>query len=50
MIKYIVFDFDGTLADTFDVFKTIATTEYGEYDVDFKLFIRSRAFVKRVSL
>ena len=38
MIKYIVFDFDGTLADTFDVFKTIATTEYGEYDVDFELF------------
>ena len=38
MTKYIVFDFDGTLADTFDVFKTIATTEYGEYDFDLELF------------
>ena len=38
MSKYIVFDFDGTLADTFDVIKTIATTEYGEYDVDLELF------------
>lgn len=38
MINYIVFDFDGTLADTFDAIKTIATTEYGEYDIDIELF------------
>ena len=38
MIKYIVFDFDGTLADTFDLIKTIATNEYSEYDVDLELF------------
>ncbi|NLZ73669.1 MAG: HAD-IA family hydrolase [Bacteroidales bacterium] len=37
MSKYIVFDFDGTLADTFDTIKTIAMTEYGEYDIDFEL-------------
>ena len=38
MIKYIVFDFDGTLADTFDVIKTIAMNEYTEYDIDLELF------------
>ncbi len=38
MIKYIVFDFDGTLADTFDVIKNIAMNEYGEYDIDVELF------------
>ena len=38
MIKYIVFDFDGTLADTFDVIKTIAMNEYSEYDIDVELF------------
>ena len=38
MSKYIVFDFDGTLADTFDVIKTIATSEYGEYDIGLELF------------
>lgn len=38
MIKYIVFDFDGTLADTFDVIKTIAMNEYSEYDIDIELF------------
>lgn len=38
MIKYIVFDFDGTLADTFDVIKTIALNEYSEYDIDLELF------------
>ena len=38
MIKYIVFDFDGTLADTFDVIKTIAMNEYSEYDIDLELF------------
>ncbi|HKM44778.1 MAG TPA: HAD-IA family hydrolase [Dysgonamonadaceae bacterium] len=35
MIKYIVFDFDGTIADTFEVIKNIAINEYGEYAVDF---------------
>jgi len=29
MIKYIVFDFDGTLADTFDTIKEIAKNEFG---------------------
>jgi phosphoglycolate phosphatase len=38
MIKYIVFDFDGTLADTFDVIKNIAMNEYSEYDIDVELF------------
>ena len=38
MINYIVFDFDGTLADTFDAIKTIATKEYGEYDINIELF------------
>lgn len=38
MTKYIIFDFDGTLADTFEVIKNIATTEYGEYDIDLELF------------
>lgn len=38
MNNYIVFDFDGTLADTFDVIKTIAMQEYGEYDIDIDLF------------
>ena len=37
MINYIVFDFDGTLVDSFDAIKTIATTEYGEYDIDIEL-------------
>ena len=37
MIKYIVFDFDGTIADTFDAIKTIAKKEFGEYDFDFDL-------------
>ena len=38
MIKYIVFDFDGTIADTLDVFKTIARNKYGAVDDDFELF------------
>lgn len=38
MIKYIIFDFDGTIADTFDVLKTIAIDEYSEYDIDLELF------------
>lgn len=38
MIKYIVFDFDGTLADTFDIIKTIAINEYDAHDVDFESF------------
>ncbi len=38
MINYIVFDFDGTLADTFDVIKNIAMQEYSEYDIDLELF------------
>ena len=40
MIKYIVFDFDGTIADTFDVIKSIAINEFDAYDFDFEL-IRS---------
>jgi phosphoglycolate phosphatase len=38
MIKYIVFDFDGTLADTFDVIKNIAMNESSEHDIDVELF------------
>ncbi|MFA5656167.1 MAG: HAD-IA family hydrolase [Dysgonamonadaceae bacterium] len=38
MNKQIIFDFDGTLVDTFDVIKNIAINEYGEYDIDFELF------------
>lgn len=30
MIKYIVFDFDGTLADTFDIIKKIVEEEFDE--------------------
>ncbi len=35
MIKYIVFDFDGTIADTFDIIKALVIKEYGEYAVNF---------------
>jgi len=45
MIKYIVFDFDGTLADTFDVLKTIAKNEFGAIDIDFELFKKEGAKV-----
>ena len=38
MIKYTVFDFDGTLADTFDVIKNIAMNESSEHDIDVELF------------
>jgi len=38
MNKQIIFDFDGTLIDTFDVIKNIVINEYGEYDIDFELF------------
>ncbi|HUI33439.1 MAG: HAD-IA family hydrolase [Dysgonamonadaceae bacterium] len=38
MNKQIIFDFDGTLVDTFDVIKNIVINEYGEYDIDFELF------------
>ncbi|MFH1500385.1 MAG: HAD-IA family hydrolase [archaeon] len=38
MIKYIVFDFDGTLADTFEIIKEIAKSEIkGVSDKDFEL-------------
>ncbi len=38
MIKYIVFDFDGTLADTFEIMKEIAKNEFeGISDKDFEL-------------
>jgi phosphoglycolate phosphatase len=38
MIKYIVFDFDGTLADTFETMKEIAKDEFGGIsDKDFEL-------------
>ncbi len=38
MIKYIVFDFDGTLADTFEAMKEIAKNEFeGISDKDFEL-------------
>ena len=35
MIKYIVFDFDGTIADTFDIIKAVVIKEYGEYALNF---------------
>ncbi len=37
MTKYIVFDFDGTLADTFGVIKEIAQREYGLTEEDFEI-------------
>lgn len=38
MIKYIVFDFDGTLADTFEIMKEIAKSEFEDIsDKDFEL-------------
>jgi phosphoglycolate phosphatase len=38
MIKYIVFDFDGTLADTFEIMKEIAISEFEDIsDKDFEL-------------
>lgn len=38
MIKYIVFDFDGTLADTFETMKEIAKSEFKDIsDKDFEL-------------
>jgi|SRR6056297_1404893 len=38
MIKYIVFDFDGTLADTFEIMKEIAKNEFEDLsDKDFEL-------------
>ncbi len=43
MFKYIVFDFDGTIADTFDLIKTIAKEEFGADDVDFDLFRKEGA-------
>ena len=52
MIKYIVFDFDGTLADTFDVIKTIALNEYSEYDIDVELFRSegARGMLKKLNI
>ena len=56
MIKYIVFDFDGTLADTFEVIKNIALNEYGhEYggdDIDFELFKNegTKSFLKKMNI
>lgn len=38
MIKHIIFDFDGTLANTFDIIKEVARKEFGEIsDTDFEL-------------
>ena len=38
MIKYIVFDFDGTLADTFEIIKEITKSEFEDVsDKDFEL-------------
>lgn len=52
MITHIVFDFDGTLADTFDIIKTIALNEYGEYDVDIDLFKSegAKGLLKKVNI
>ena len=52
MIKYIVFDFDGTLADTFDVIKNIAMNEYSEYDIDLELFKEegAKGMIKKVNI
>lgn len=39
MIKYIVFDFDGTLADTFEIVKVLIKSEFEDAsDKDFELF------------
>jgi phosphoglycolate phosphatase len=37
MIKYVVFDFDGTIADTFGIIKEIAQREYSLTDEDFEI-------------
>lgn len=52
MIKQIVFDFDGTLADTFDVMNNIAKKEYGEYDIDLELIKNegAKALLKKVNI
>ena len=52
MNKHIVFDFDGTLADTFDIIKNIALKEYGEYDVDVDLFkhVGAKGLLKKVNI
>ena len=52
MIKYIVFDFDGTLADTFDVIKNIAMSEYDEYDIDLESFkhLGAKEILKMVNI
>lgn len=52
MIKYIVFDFDGTLADTFDIIKTIVIKEYGAMDIDFDLVkeIGAKSFLKQMNI
>lgn len=52
MNKQIIFDFDGTLVDTFDVIKKIAINEYGEYDIDFELFKQegARGLLKKANI
>lgn len=52
MIKQIVLDFDGTLADTFDVMNNIAKKEYGEYDIDLELIKNegAKALLKKVNI
>ncbi|HTN67825.1 MAG TPA: HAD-IA family hydrolase [Dysgonamonadaceae bacterium] len=52
MNKQIIFDFDGTLVDTFDVIKKIAINEYGEYDIDFELFKQegARSLLKKANI
>ena len=52
MIKYIVFDFDGTLADTFDIIKTIVIKEYGAIDIDFELVkeLGAKSFLKQMNI
>lgn len=56
MIKYIVFDFDGTIADTFEVIKNIAINEYGKEfggdDIDFELFKNegTKSFLKKMNV
>lgn len=53
MIKYILFDFDGTLADTFEIIKEIAKSEFGDVsEKDFELLkdegIRGLMKIKKI--
>ena len=52
MIKYIIFDFDGTIADTFNVIKSIVKDEFGATDKEFELFRNEggKSFLKKMNI